>query len=251
MATIFSFTYYCVTESAWFTSYGPLPPHLCVNNSTHVISIPSILQSFIVNANLIAVQDELIPTQGYFRIDGYNFTATTGPSVVTTYNFSYQYPITIMCFTSLPTTSQINDIVNVYASPNTTIGTITTNVSIGDTVIFVSQTVMNNIRNGFLVTLSDGTNSQALGQCIAMNSSNNSITVTVASTYTFLVSTPTEVLMTIVRLSNYLINTANPLTLGDKNLIGSYLPANTDIRILYTNMSSGTQNVNFLVEYKY
>lgn len=249
--SVYKYAYYCITESAWFVSYGLNPPTLCVNNTAHVINTSATSVSEISNAAVIAVQSELIPTQGYFRVQGYNFTATAGPSVTTTYTFSFPYPITVLNFTSLQTAAQFGDFVNVYTAPNTNIGPITSNVSIGDTTIFVAQTVMNMIRMGFLVSLSDGINTQSMGQCISLKANTNSITLSVASTFSFLVSTPTYVIITILRISDYLINLVGPITLGDKNLVGSYLPTDVIVSVLYTNMSSGPQNVNFILEYLY
>ncbi len=59
-----------------------------------------------------------------------------------------------------------NDIVNVVADPEVTIGTLTANANIGETVLNVSSTVTDNAIKGMDVQLTDGVNTEELGRII-------------------------------------------------------------------------------------
>ena len=134
---------------------------------------------------------------------------------------------------------------------NLTVGTITQNVSVSDTVINVSQSVIDSIAIGFYASITDGTHTDDLGRVTAVSTANKTITVETASTNAYLAATPTTVAMTVSPVHNFEFGPPQSYNIGQSSLGASHVPANIPLVLKYTNNGGTTKTLIFNYEYLY
>lgn len=174
-------------------------------------------------------------TGGHFRAKTLAYDIPTGTQWHYT-NFTFPYPICILSMEYVGVSTHEGDLIKIDIAPDTTIGEITSDVSISDTVINVDNNVLANIKVGYLVTLDDGTNSESLGYVVDLSKKDKTITVENAATIAFSASTPTSIKQTIPIIDGIEIDyTTSSIAIGATKIGGSYLPANTVLRFGYFN----------------
>lgn len=191
-------------------------------------------------------------TQGHFRAKTLAFDVPVGAEWHYT-NFTFPFSISLLSMEYVGINALIDDRIRVDIAPDTTTGTITSDVNASDTVINVSQTVIDNIQIGYTLKLDDGTNVDDLGYVIAYDKTNLTVTVDNAAVNGFLASTPTYVKQTIPILDEIEIDyTTASITIGATKIGGSYLPANTPISFGYFNGdASAGKRFRAILEYLY
>ncbi|GAG67870.1 unnamed protein product, partial [marine sediment metagenome] len=147
--------------------------------------------------------------------------------------------------------AQIGDTICAFVSPDTVVGALTANVTIGDTVINVSPTVTANMSMGFFVDLWDGVNTEPLGEVEAIDVAGGTITVSTASTQAFAAVSPTYVRLTVHIIDGMHINSAGQQDFAKKKLGGRSLPAGTLFRVIYINADGVEKNFVYNIEYLY
>lgn len=119
--------------------------------------------------------------------------------------------------------------------------------------LYVSSTVIENIKKGYHVTLFDSGNQiyTKLGRVASVDTETNSITTELAPTYEILASSPTYVLVTVYLIWQYEIGSPWGHIIGESKIGGSYLPANTAVQVEYTNNGNSDTHIIGHVEYLY
>ena len=188
----------------------------------------------------VAIEEERtpdgnIPTGGHFR--AMTHKVYTPPNSTSVTDFTYPYPIVAFALHFTPRKENEGDVVNMYVAPDTIVGAITADVSVSDTVINVSQTVIDTVKAGYLIDLfAPPSTIEDLGAITTVNKTNNTITVTTAATQALAAATPTYVRFSIRYIENYTIHTPNvPYSIGESKIGGSYVPTGTTIRVTYEN----------------
>ena len=247
-----NYTITCLTEGLRILSaYSYTVPTTCPHNTNHVIdpSQTKIYNTIAVKQVSIDHGDPAITTLNYMAL-GFPFQATTaGPNVNTTISYTIPFTVLPRLITFMPTSSNVGDFFSIYADPNTTIGTITANGNIGDTTLSVDNNTMLLIYQGYLVTITDGVNTDNCGQCLTVNATNNTITVATALTNNF--SAGAYVQITIPRVITLPITNTENFLIGINNLRSTTVPAGTVIVMIYTNMSNSAKTFSFVMEYAY
>jgi len=241
----------CLTEELNVFVWSDVPPTTCPNNNTHSIDSTSISIIETVAENTVTVLEEKKPTQGLYRMDGHTFDILPGPNVTTLCNVSYPYPITAIDMIIQQEGQHYGDIINVVSSPNTIIGVLTNNVSIGDTVLSVSPTVLDIIKLGYSVTLNDGVQQQDMGDVININKTTSQLTINNASTKEFLATSPTMILLNIYLIRNHRMTVTHPLIIGIKKIGGSYIPEGIINQLQYTNLTSDAKKISVSIDILY
>lgn len=172
------------------------------------------------------------------------------PAVVGTSETIYTmpFPVAMMAFEYSPTSDMIGDYFTVCIAPRTTVGAITATVNTGDTVLNVSPTVVENVKLGYKIMLDDGGVQENVGYVSAIDTVNNTITVSDAVTNTFLVSSPTYVKITICMVDRVRIGGLGVFELGASKIGGSYLPAGTPWSIEYENNNGLAKSFSGVLE---
>lgn len=212
-------------------------PDIVEMSAAEKTAIDDFLSQSIVDTIQILEEDpdENRRTGGHFRAKTLAFDVPIGAEWHYT-NFTFPYPISLLSMEYVGINALIDDRILINIAPHTTIGSITSDVTASDTVINVSQTVLDNVEVGYKVELDDGTNVDDLGWVLAKDDIAGTITVETAAVNGFLATTPTLVKQTIPILDEIEIDyTTASITIGATKIGGSYLPANTVIEFGYFN----------------
>lgn len=228
-------------------------PTECNINAGHTIDAGLTTIVDTISRAIVSLKEETIPTQGYYKAKGECVEISNGtPGSITSVIRTRPYRTSLLEGWFFTETNQIGDYVDVTAAPNTIIGAIIANVSINDTVISVSPTVLENIAIGFNLKLFDGVNTADLGECIGIDAGNYQVTVETASTFAFSAATPTYVQLTVNIIEGFYINAAPvKFEFARKKLGGKTLPPNVPLVINYHNTTGGVKKFCYCTEIMY
>jgi hypothetical protein len=249
--TINKWRVWCTTESAykywWIESTLPTPT-TCPTNTAHTVNTGLTMLVDKYDPNVVNINQEVTPTGGRYRFDSKAFTATAD----TTTLFSFSFPINISMLEGSFVSSDENrgDMWSWIVSENTTVGAITASVGIGDTVINVSSTVCTYASIGYEIRLFNGTISENLGRVLSIDTANHRVTMETASTQAFSPATPTYVQMSVVFMRDCEFGSPWVYEYGSSKIKSSYIPANTVIKVYYTNRHA-TQDKRIVVHMEY
>lgn len=210
------------------------------------------LKELVSNAPVVRVQEQSDdPTKqvgGKHKALGFNFAvpASTGDH---NYDIQVPYNISVLSVEYVPATDMEGDAFSAYIAPDITIGTITSDVSISDTVINVGQSVIDNSYIGAIVKLDDGTNVSNCGYILSVDS--GTITVETGSANAHAAATPTSVKLTHEAIKDVTLSGTVVMDIGATKIGSSYIPANAIIRITYHNHSGVAHNFTGVIEYLY
>jgi hypothetical protein len=247
---LYKYRVFCTTDSQnefiWLDE-NDSEPTTCPVNTAHTIdgSKTTIVDSR--KPETFRIKEESTPTGEHFMCE--TKVINTDANDTSENDYSWPYPISILAVYMITTSDHEGDNFEAMIAPNTTIGTITSDVSANDTVITVSQTVIDNTSVGYYVTLDDGTNSDNLGHVLAIDKVAKTLTVETAAVNSFSAATPTYVKQTVYYLRNYEFGPAWEYVIGESKIGASYMPANTVLRARYTE-NSGT-NKKLVVKFEY
>jgi hypothetical protein len=163
----------------------------------------------------------------------------------------FPYPVAIMSVKVVTKEYNDLDIFDNYTIVPWPIGIVTSNVNIGDSSIKVSNTVIQYINRGLTVTLSNNINSECIGECIKMY--NNRIITSLPTTYEYLASSPTYIMVKAHNIKNLILHKEVPfLLLGESKVGGSIVPLGLQNYIYYNNLSSNVdKDFSVVLEYMY
>lgn len=198
----------------------------------------------------ILEEDPNNKTGGHFLAKGLEHEVPEGVSgEITSSDFSFPYDVALLDFEYIPELSMQGDRIGIIIAPDTVVGAISANVSAGESTIPVTSTVIENIEVGYLVSLTDGVEVDDLGVVISKDEANSTITVSKPLVGSYLVTTPTYVRMGVQIVESIRLNGTNAsVAVGSAKIGGSYLPANTVIRILYENVTGTAKTFSGVVE---
>lgn len=239
------YRFFCNTENIFVYTWSISVPTCCPNNNTDVIDLSSITIIDTINSNAVSIIQNNDDIQGYYRMEC--LTINVLPNQTSVKTFSWPYNISVLTINWTSNEIYKGDILNVYSYPNTIIGFTTEDINIGDSVINVSDTVMQHIIIGSLITISNGTTSISFGDCINKDVVDKTITCSVKANYAF--QKNSQVLMTMQHIKNYVFNTNEEIRLANKHLQSTYLKANKIVKIMYQNNSNVSKIFTPFIEY--
>ena len=106
-----------------------------------------------------------------------------------TVDMTWDYVITIQSLMIFYKTMNPGDSIDLYAKPDTPVGALTQPAAIGDTVLHVSQAVVDSSRPSHLVKLINGGTENGLGRIVAVDRAALTITTSTATTDIFAAGT--------------------------------------------------------------
>jgi len=205
--------------------------------------------------NIIKVQEEsrnpAKKTGSNYQARSLDFPMTHAVGTWGYKDFSFPFPIALFSAEWINHTACDGDFFNVDISPDTIVGTITSDVSASDTVLNVSSTVTDNMKVGFRVQVNEGANTDDLGRCIAVDAGAGTITIETAATQAFTAAGPSYVLMSVRMVDNLTLSATSRMELGKDVIGGTYLPANAVIRVGYYPKDTTDKTFSVVIEYKY
>lgn len=240
---------FCDTENIYTYGYSTeLPyPERCFNNINHVMSKKPIAIKSITN-NESRIKEEFGNTGGYFQSITYKLDCESGETIQ---DYSYPYPICAFLVSFKTISENKDDFFNIEVGPDSVVGIITNSISSPTNILEVSETVIENCKIGFLVSITDGINIDNLGKIIEIDNFNSTITTTNSTSFNFSSSSPTYVRITVKMVSDFLIGHPGDYTIGSSKIGGSSVPSNTTVRVKYFNNSLSVKEFYINVEILY
>ena len=251
MALVYYYKVWCDTDCQYEYVWKTEPPTVCPVNNPHTIDTSSISIEDQTGNQIIEIREENIPTGGNFKAELHAIDYAAGPNVTTEKDFTWPFPINVLQLEYTSTVSNLGDEIQLCVAPDTIIGNILQNISIGATQSIVSDTVIDNIYVGYNLSLTDGTNVDDCGRVISIDKVNKIITWETATINAYSASTPTFVRMTVYVVDNYSIGPPQKYTIGSSKIGGSYVPANQIVRIRITNNDILSKKLYAEIEYLY
>jgi len=248
MQAINQYALYCNTEQCPVYVWTDTPPTKCPNNTNHVINPDSVYINQTISTNPVVIQNELTSTGKHYNCKSVSFDIQ--PNSTNTKTISFKFPVTILSVFSSTGTDQKGDLISFFIAKNKTTGTVTSDILETDTVLPVSPTVIQYINIGYLINITDGTTSSQLLLVVDIDEKNGTVTLENPIGLTF--NTGSYVQMSIAYGYNVEISNPGVMRFGSAKIYtGSYLPANTEITIEYTNKGTSVSHPVIYLEYFY
>ena len=250
---------YCTTQSKWEYAWSETPITTCPTDPiSHSVNADSVDVVDAVSNSNVTVVEENTPTGGHFGCEVIAFDANGNSTTTVDYSSPINFGALSISFVPRggqrpdgiwdASYSQEGDVFEIIALPDTIIGTISSDVSVSDTVINVNPSVIANIKLGYYVKLDNLSNFNDCGRVIAIDSINNTITVENPPSNSFLAGSPTYIKIGIKMIRNFEIGPPGPYIIGESKIGASHIKAGTVIRIKYTNKTSAKKRVRFNLE---
>jgi hypothetical protein len=236
MSVLNKWRVYCTTESRYnhiWLENGVSAPSNCPVNTAHAInnSLTRIVDTS--SPTSVTISQEIVSTGGNYAYATEAFTALANQT--TMYEFSFPINISIMDTSFVATNENVGDSWSWIISPDTLIGVLTSSIEVGDTELDVSSGVFTFVKVGFYVTIDDGITSEELGRVLAVDSDGGTITVEKAASNSFAVGS--NIKMSIYFTKDGELGHPWLYQYGVSKIRSSHVPANTLLRVLYTNKS--------------
>lgn len=246
---------YCETEltyhDVWLDADDPKPTTCPVNTAHTVNDILTIdVSEHNITTRVIIEEEYSTKTQGYFRSKGVKMVIDGNVGAVTSEIMTWDYPITLLTGWFHAKNNHVGDWVSCKIAPDMIIGSIEAPVYVGNTDITVSYTVTQNSAIGFDLTLTDGVNSNYMGEVIAING--NVFTMKNPAVNSFSPLSPTYIKQTVTVVDRISIEVPlSKYSFAEKKQGGKGIPPNVPVVIYYHNESGGNKFFSFNVEYMY
>jgi hypothetical protein len=252
MPKLIKYRIYCITdqkfEYIWLEDDKPKPTK-CPNNPTHEINLNSITIDETTETLSVKIQEEEGSTGGNFRLENICFDCE--PNKVSEYSFSFPINISVLAFKILLKPDMANDFIHGVISPNTIVGSLIQDAKENDTILHVSDSVIENTFVGMMVNLYDSSNNIfEQGQIIGKTDD----TIIIEDKLTQDYSSGSFIGVGVSMVKNVKIPdiTSDILySVGSTKIGASFLKANTETKIYYTNNSNEKKTCHILYEYLY
>jgi hypothetical protein len=247
-STVYLYRAHCIEENIDITEWGTSPPTLCPNDHSNRELDPNSIS--IVNTISQQQFTALENSDGWYQATSFVMDIPAG-ATGTVYTKDTSWPADIIIWqTDIYTDNTIDgtgDVIDLIAAPDTIIGAITVGANIGDTVLNMSPTVFGILTRGIDITITDGTNRNELGYVISINIINNTVTVQNPLTNNF--APGSLIYLNIHTIRHLYVNKlVNRYNFGKKGFKGKIVPANTCLRLCYTNTTGTAKTIACKVE---
>ena len=150
----------------------------------------------------------------------------------------YVFPIDISIISCdlLIGEEHVGDILEVVVAPDKPVGALIQDASVGDTEIFVQDSVLEHIFVGYYTSITDGVNLSDLGRVLEKRT--NSVVVEKAVDNDYSMASPTYFRMSIKLFNNWEMPGAGRIDIGDAKIGSSLIPKGITIRMRYFNKTN-------------
>lgn len=188
-------------------------------------------------------------TQAMFAAQSLIIDVSSG-DVEVAKNFSWPYNIAVKSATIYVTEDMVGDEMLVHEAPNTLVGYLTQPLNIGDTSMYVSETVLENVMIAYYVGLyQPGEEGIEIGQVLEKDLKTQCIKLLTPSDVS--ADAYSYVAMCSKMIPELLFTCSQKIEIGKTIPTASRLPANIPIRIYYKNNNGKAKKVSIFVEYLY
>lgn len=232
----YKWTIFCDTEGQNIVVSQKSRPLVCPNNSEHVLLHEKSKYDIEILPPIIT---DITKNIGYYTSEGISFTCNALST--TTHNIVFPYDITL-CNSSLHVSpSNEDDKLSIILAPDLDIGVIIQPVSIGDTILYITNPSLEYCVKGMYLTI----DSEIV--CIKSVDLTNS-TLILTSPFTDKHVAGTHTYRNIYITKDIHLH-QGVLVLGKSNPYPSYIPAGISFDVKYTNTENTSKIFNMIIEY--
>jgi hypothetical protein len=165
-------------------------------------------------------------------------------------NFSWPYTIAIKSGTIYVTEDMIGDEMSVHEAPNTLIGYLMQPLNVGDTSMYVSETVIQNMRKAYYVGLyQPGEEGIEVSQVLSIDAAHGALSLATPSDVS--AGAYSYIAMCGKMIPELLFTINQKIEIGKTLPTANRLPANIPMRVYYKNNNAKAKTVSIFVEYLY
>lgn len=241
MATIYKWRIQCSVHGFVYV-WNETEPTQCPVDSTDIIdaSKTSIVDKR--DPNTIEIKEEHVPTGGNFSIE--TRTITAGANATETHDHSWPFPINVLQVSFVGNGDTLGDEIELSIAPNTPITTLAQDCASGNTVLYLNS--VEHALPGYFLEI--GTDE--LGWIASVDKVAKTVTLANATANSY--TAGNIVTRTVKVIKNYTIGHAWKYDIGNSKIGGSYVPANTIVRVIYKNNNATTPKTIYSeIEYLY
>jgi hypothetical protein len=248
MATdVYKYRVYCDTDSKYEYVWAESEPTTCpANPVSHTIDQDKTVVVEVREDSQIKIKEEDTPTGAHYQARSFEIDvpAQTGSFSL---DFSFPFPITLFSAEWINLSCSEGDVAQFQVAPDTVVGTLTSDMLSGSTAFTGSQASYAEV--GYYFELTDGTNTADMGRVVSVD--DDVVTCEYGSEYNFSASSPTYTKRTVKMVPHVYLQSQGRVQLGESKIGGSYIPANTNLRVVYQNNCGMAKTFSFLMEYLY
>jgi hypothetical protein len=238
---------FCNTEQIYHFVWSDSTPTTCPSNNQHEIDNVTISIIDTINTSAVNIVQESVPTGGNYRVEGRKMDISANSTQIEDIVFPYQ--LSVLTITLHTSEENEDDILNCYIAPNTTIGVLTQAATQGDTTLHVYSSVVANIKIGYRVCVVHDNTPIDLGECIAVDTVNNTITLQSGIPQSF--NNGSYIQMTVNNVKNFVLKGNTVYELARKTIGSSALAPELVVRVQYQNLGETTKKFYYSFEYMY
>lgn len=247
MTTINKYLIYNLSTGLTEFGWAEQAPTVPFSNSSQQLDPGSIRIVDTIQRTIVSLREDYKGTNGYYQVEGYTITVPGNSTATLTYSQPYQTVVMDISFAS--DVGMQGDVLNI-STDDIIVGAITADVVAGQNFVIVGDTVIANVVRGFLITISDGVNTDPLFKIIAVDTINKRLTLDRAFAFNFTANTA-SVAMRVSFADNYRIGPPMRHQMGSNISGGVSMPANQLSKASYTNNSSVEKTIYFNVQRLY
>ncbi len=247
-STIYRWRVFCEAGHGIQYTWNPTKPITCPLTAGHAIDQNATVSIEKIDPNIVTIKEENGETGGNFKTE--SKVLITQPNSVSTMDVTWTYPISVLEAYFVPTIDNLDDELEILVAPNTTVGVIVQNASSGAVSCVVSPTVISYLFAGYRMHITNGVTIDNLGRCLSINKDTSTVEFENALANNY--SIGSYVQMTIPLVEKYVIGPPNVrYVIGEGKIGGSFVPANTIARLVYTNKTNTVKKFYSYIEYLY
>lgn len=164
-------------------------------------------------------------------------------------DFSWPFDIALMSGTLGISEDMVGDDLHVDVGPNSLIGALIQPLNVGDTSIYVSPTVLENIKIGYYIGLYvPGPTGIEISQVLARDDSNYCLTINPSDVSA---NAGSYVAMCAKIVPELYLHSMDKVEIGKQIPTGQRIPKGVPVRVTYHNQNLVAKKVSFFVEYLY
>jgi len=249
--TIYQYRVYCIEEGKNVTVWSKTKPTLCPNDHTDR-SIDPIRTTVIdtISKQHVITDDGL---QGNYQVINIEYDIPSGASGdVTIHDRSWPMDLEVWRSYFKPQSQHIGDKVDFITAPDTLIGALTAtgiSGSTGLTVTSITTDLETGIVKGHEITITDTITPTHLGRIIGIDRENYQLIMELPLPQDYPIGS--AIILQPYMVKDYTIIDTEKIVLGEKGFKATILPANTIVRLIYTNHDGNAKKIYVHTEYYY
>jgi len=164
-------------------------------------------------------------------------------------DFKWNIPVSLKSGTIGVSEDMIGDEMEVHVAPNTLVGAATQNLNVGDTSIYVSPTVIQNIKRGYYIGLyQPGDTGIQISQVLDIDSANSCLAINPSDVSA---NAGSYIAMCAKIIPYVYFHSFDKIELGKQIPQGQRISKGVPIRVIYKNNNGIAKKISFFVEYLY